>query len=67
MDFGLFVGLNIGNLVWNDGKRLLALIGVEDLIVATTDDAVLVMPRDRAQQVKDAVTTLQKEGRTEFL
>ena len=55
------------NLVWNDGKRLLALIGVEDLIVATTDDAVLVMPRQRAQQVKDAVTLLQKEGRTEFL
>ncbi len=55
------------NLVWNDGKRLLSLIGVEDMIVATTDDAVLVMPRQRAQQVKDVVTILQKEGRTEFL
>jgi len=55
------------NLVWSDGQRLLALIGVRDLIVATTDDAVLVMPRSRAQQVKDAVVQLQKEGRTRFL
>mgnify|MGYP002140569252 FL=1 len=55
------------NLVWNDGKRLLALVGVSDLIVATTDDSVLVMPRSKAQQVKDVVSQLQKEGRTRFL
>lgn len=55
------------NLVWSDGKRLLALVGVSDLIVATTDDAVLVMPKSKAQQVKDVVSQLQKEGRTRFL
>jgi hypothetical protein len=37
------------------------------LIVATTDDSVLVMPRSKAQQVKDVVSQLQKEGRTRFL
>ncbi len=55
------------NLVWCDGKRLLTLIGVSELIVATTDDAVLIIPRERAQQVKDAVAQLQKEGRTQYL
>ena len=55
------------NLVWSDGQRLLTLIGVSDLIVAMTDDAVLVMPRQQAQLVKDAVVQLQKEGRTRFL
>ncbi|HMU39372.1 MAG TPA: sugar phosphate nucleotidyltransferase [Pseudomonadota bacterium] len=55
------------NVVWVDGKRLVALVGVEGLVVAATDDVVLILPRDNTQQVKDAVTALQKEGRTPFL
>ncbi len=42
--------------------RLIALVGVEDLIVVQTKDATLVLPRDRAQEVKGIVERLKKEA-----
>lgn len=50
--------------VRGDGN-LVAAIGVEDLVVVATDDVVLVVPRDRAQDVKKIVETVEKAGRTE--
>ena len=38
--------------------RLVALIGVEDLVVVDTPDALLVVPRARAQEVKGIVDRL---------
>jgi mannose-1-phosphate guanylyltransferase len=43
-------------------KRVYALVGVSDLVVVETDDAVLVMPRERAQDVKAVVTELKTRG-----
>jgi len=54
------------NLVYADG-RAVALVGVEDLVVVETADAVFVCPRDRAQDVKMIVSRLQAEGRVELL
>ena len=44
------------------GKRVIALVGVEDLVVVETDDALLVVPRGRAQEVKDVVERLRGRG-----
>ena len=44
-------------------KRLVALLGLEDVVVVDTDDAVLVAHRDRVQQVKDIVTRLKQAER----
>ncbi|MBV8494920.1 MAG: mannose-1-phosphate guanylyltransferase/mannose-6-phosphate isomerase [Alphaproteobacteria bacterium] len=41
---------------------LIAAIGVEDLVVVATDDAVMVAPRNRTQDVKQLVARLLKEG-----
>jgi mannose-1-phosphate guanylyltransferase len=49
------------------GKKLVATIGLEDVIIIDTDDALLVCARDRAQDVKLIVEQLQKDGRTEYL
>lgn len=46
-------------------ERLTVLIGVEDLVVVNTPDAVLVARRDRAQDVKLAVDALKAAGRPE--
>lgn len=46
---------------------LTALVGVQDLVVIVTDDAVLVADRDRVQDVKAVVDRLKAEGRTERL
>jgi mannose-1-phosphate guanylyltransferase / mannose-6-phosphate isomerase len=44
---------------------LVATIGVEDLVVVGTTDAVMVAPRKRTQEVKALVARLVKEGRDE--
>jgi mannose-1-phosphate guanylyltransferase len=49
------------------GKKLVATIGLEDVIIIDTDDVILVCARDRAQDVKLIVEQLQGEGRNEFL
>jgi mannose-1-phosphate guanylyltransferase / mannose-6-phosphate isomerase len=45
--------------------RLLATVGVEDMIVVALKDAVLVAARDEAQHVKAIVDRLRKAGRSE--
>ncbi len=55
------------NLVRASGKKLVALVGVNDLVVVETDDAILVLPRDRAQDVRAIVDALKSRGRNELL
>jgi mannose-1-phosphate guanylyltransferase len=55
-----------GNLVYADG-RTVALVGVSDLVVVETEDAVFVCPRERAQDVKLIVQRLQRDGISELL
>ena len=55
-----------GNYV-DTGKKLVALIGVDDLIVVDTPDALLIAHRKYAQEVGDIVKTLEKRGREDLL
>ena len=45
-------------------RRLVALVGVDDLVVVETDDAVLVAHKDKVQQVKDVVAQLKAQQRS---
>jgi mannose-1-phosphate guanylyltransferase len=47
--------------------KLVALVGVRDLIVVDTPDALLIASRDRAQGVGDVVKALEKRGREDLL
>lgn len=47
-------------------KRLVAAVGVQDLAIVESGDAVLVLPRGRTQEVKRIVDHLKKEEREEF-
>jgi mannose-1-phosphate guanylyltransferase len=49
-----------------DGK-VIALVGLKDLIVVDTKDALLIMPRERAQDVKRVVELLQRRDLTRHL
>jgi mannose-1-phosphate guanylyltransferase / mannose-6-phosphate isomerase len=51
-------------IVHSDG-RLTTLIGVEDLVVVTTSDAVMVVPRERTQDVKELAAKLKAARRPE--
>jgi mannose-1-phosphate guanylyltransferase len=55
-----------GNLISCPGK-MAALIGVRDLIVVDTPDALLVCPRDRAQDVGKIVKWLEEQRRKDLL
>ena len=44
---------------------LVAAIGIEDLVVVATDDAVMVAPRNRTQEVKNLVARLVRDQRDE--
>lgn len=47
--------------------RVVALVGLDDVVVVDTPDALLVMSRERAQDVKAVVDALRSEGRTDLL
>jgi mannose-1-phosphate guanylyltransferase len=55
-----------GNMVFADG-RTIALVGVDDLVVVETADAVFVCRRERAQDVRKIVERLRAEGSTSLL
>jgi mannose-1-phosphate guanylyltransferase len=46
--------------------RMVAVLGVQDVVVVDTPDAVLVTTRSRAQEVKGLVDTLKQSGRTDL-
>ncbi len=46
-------------------NKLVAAIGVQDLVVVETDDAVMVAPKDRVQEVKEVVAQLKESNRRE--
>lgn len=54
-------------VVVSETDRVVALIGVRDIVVVDTDDALLVTTTDHAQSVKQAVEALQKKGDSDVL
>lgn len=55
-----------GNIVVAPAGKTIAVIGVDDLVVVDTPDALLVVPRSRAQDVKKAVDALASRGAKEI-
>jgi mannose-1-phosphate guanylyltransferase len=55
-----------GTLVFGD-KRLVATIGVDNLVIVDTEDALLICTREREQEVKEMTELLKKTGRQDWL
>jgi mannose-1-phosphate guanylyltransferase/mannose-6-phosphate isomerase len=55
------------SILYANGGRLVAAVGLKDLIVVDTEDATLVCAKERAQDVKKIVETLKKRGGDEHL
>jgi len=55
-----------GCLVHATGKTI-AVVGLDDVVIVETSDALLVCRRDRSQDVRAIVEQLEKQGRTELL
>jgi len=54
-------------VVVSDTKRVIALIGIDDVVIVDTPDALLVTTKEHAQQVKKAVEHLRASGDTDVL
>ena len=64
---GNHVGLDTKDTLVVSPKRLVATIGVEDLVIVDTEDAILICSRDRTEDVKALVAELQRKRREELL
>ncbi len=54
-------------LVYSSEKKLIVTIGVDDLIVIDSGDALLVCQRDQAQQVRQVIEVLKKKKKESYL
>jgi mannose-1-phosphate guanylyltransferase len=54
-------------IVVSDTKRVIALIGIEDVVIVDTPDALLVTTTEHAQKVKNAVARLKASGDVDVL
>lgn len=64
---GGYVVLDAKNNLIHFNDKLLALVGVSDLIVVDTNDALLICHRREAEKVKQIVKKIEKEGRLDYL
>jgi mannose-1-phosphate guanylyltransferase len=55
------------NVLYADPGKLVAAVGVDDLVIVAVGDAVLVMPKSRSQDVKEITRALEASGRQSFL
>ena len=55
------------NVVLGHGKRPLAVVGLDGVVAVDAGDAILVVRRDRAQDVRKAVEELRRRGREDVL
>jgi len=54
------------NFIQSD-NRLTAIVGLDDIVVVNTEDATLVIPKNRVEDVKVLVSEIKKQDRKELL
>lgn len=64
---GPVVTLDSSGCLFEASDKLVAAIGVKDLIVVDTPDAILVCPKDRDQEVKELLRKIEAENLDQFL
>lgn len=64
---GEFFGVDTTNCLIHLSDQLVAAVGVKDLVIIDTPDAVLVVDKKRAEEVKKLVKLLESKGRLEHL
>lgn len=62
---GDVLAIETQNSFIHSANKLVATVGVCDLVIVETDDAVMVAPKDRVQEVKQLVDLLKQQKRSE--
>jgi mannose-1-phosphate guanylyltransferase len=58
---------NSGNLIYNYTDKLVATIGLKDLIIVQTEDVTLICHKDQAQEVKKILAIVKEKNYEEYL
>lgn len=61
------IAVDTKNSLIEGGERLIVTIGVEDLVIIDTPDALLICAKDKTQDVKKAVEKLKEEKKDKYL
>jgi mannose-1-phosphate guanylyltransferase len=61
------LGIDTRNVLVFSEERLIATVGLEDMIIVDAGDALLIMPADRAQDVKKIIQALEDQGLDGYL
>ncbi len=64
---GEHLGRDSTNIIVYSPDKLVATVGLSNLIIVQTDDVLLICDKDQDQDVKEFVTMLQKRGQTQYL
>lgn len=64
---GEWVEVDTQDTLVQTDKLLIATVGVRDLVIVETDDAILIANRNKSQLVKEMVTNLKQEKKEKFL
>ncbi len=62
-----FIGIDTKNCIIYGNGKVIATIGLNNMIVVNTGDALLICHKERAQDVKQIVTRLKDQNRIELL
>jgi len=55
------------SLIFSDDKKLIATIGLDDMVVVDTPDALLICPEERLDEIKKIIDTLKEKGENQYL
>lgn len=68
VESGLHVGIDSkNNLIYGPSTKLITTIGIKDMVVVDTGDALLICPQDRAADVKTMVKKIEEKGLVKYL
>lgn len=64
---GNIVAVNTKNCIIQGGKKLIATVGLEDIIVVDTEDALLICQKEHAGEIKKVLENLKNNNRNEYI
>jgi len=64
---GKHTGIDTKNCLILGGERLIATLGIENLIIVDTDDAILIADKNKAEMVKELTQKIKEDGLEEYL
>ncbi|MBI2843124.1 MAG: mannose-1-phosphate guanylyltransferase [Armatimonadetes bacterium] len=64
---GSHIGVDTYNSLILGGDRLIATVGLDNMVVVDTDDVLLICPKGRSQDIKTLLDRLKEENKTRYL